>query len=231
VTRLRSRVPTSVEQVRAVMRHWLIYELGTLIPADPPTGRRPAHPGYLLIAFGVLARMIRSRAELRTGALWPLMRAEALAMRDQLPEQLWAPPGDRPPTWAAWQYARNTHLTTDEGLRDLHALFVAGAVAQARGLDLPTAAAACAWPHPYAQRWVQTMQETTPKRSGGAPRPVGRLRPFLTLVRPARGGHRCACGPAHRRVDAAPQPGGIGGASSGATTAPIRRNRWSAALA
>ena len=27
------------------------------------------------------------------------------------------------------------------------------------------------------------------------------------------------------------QPGGIGGASSGATTAPINRNRWSAALA
>jgi beta-amylase len=32
-------------------------------------------------------------------------------------------------------------------------------------------------------------------------------------------------------IDLAPQPGGIGGASSGATTAPIERNRRSAALA
>ena len=87
MTRLRSTVPTSVEQIRAVMRHRLIYELGAVIPADPPTGRRPAHPGYLLIAFGVLARMTRSGAkldaELRTGTLWPLMQAEAIAMRDQ----------------------------------------------------------------------------------------------------------------------------------------------------
>jgi len=140
MTRLRSTVPTTVEQVRAVMRHRLIYELGALIPGDPPTGRRPTHPGYLLIVFGVLARMTRSGAkldaELRTGTLWPLIRTEALAMRAQLPAELWAPPGDRPPSWAAWQYARNTHLTTDEALRDMHALFLDGAVAQARSLGL-----------------------------------------------------------------------------------------------
>src|SRR5687768_18393240 len=81
MSRPRSAVPSTVEQVRAVMRHRPIYELGALIPADPPVGRRPVYPGYLLIAFGVLARMTRSGAkldaELRTGGLWPLMQADA----------------------------------------------------------------------------------------------------------------------------------------------------------
>jgi hypothetical protein len=125
------------------MRHRLVYELGTLIPADPPVGRRPVHPGYLLIAFGVLARMTRSGAkldaELRSGTLWPLMRA---------------PPGDRPPTWAAWQYARNTHLTTDEALADAHRVFVAGAVAQARRLGLLDPAGGGSLCHPARSRTI-----------------------------------------------------------------------------
>lgn len=158
MTRPRSSVATTVEQVRAVMRHRPIYELGQLIPADPPVGRRPVHPGYLLIAFGVLARMTRSGAkldaELRSGTLWPLMQAEAAAMSDRLPAELWAPPGDRPPTWAAWQYARNTHLTTDEALAEMHRLFIDGAVAQARSLGLLDPAGPGSLTHPARSRTV-----------------------------------------------------------------------------
>ncbi|TKJ28478.1 hypothetical protein [Blastococcus sp. CCUG 61487] len=158
MSRPRSAVPSTVEQVRAVMRHRLIYELGTLIPADPPVGRRPVYPGYLLIAFGVLARMTRSGAkldaELRTGGLWPLMQAEAAAMRDELPDELWAPPGDRAPTWAAWQYARNTHLTTDVALAEMHRLFIAGSVAQARSLGLLDPKGPGSLNHPARSRTV-----------------------------------------------------------------------------
>lgn len=158
MTRPRTSVPTTAETVRAVMRHRPIYELATLIPADPPVGRRPVHPGYMLIAFGVLARMTRSGAkldaELRSGTLWPLMRAEAEAMREQLPAELWAPPGDRPPTWAAWQYARNTHLTTDQALAEAHRLFVASAVAQARSLGLLDPAGGGSLSHPARSRTI-----------------------------------------------------------------------------
>jgi hypothetical protein len=158
MTRPRSTVPSTVEQVRAVMRHRLLYELGTLIPSDPPVGRRPVYPGYLLVAFGVLARMTRSGAkldaELRNGALWPLMQAEATGMRDQLPAELWAPPGDRPPSWAAWQYARNTHLTTDEVLAEMHRLFIAGSVDQARSLGLLDPGGPGSLCHPARSRTV-----------------------------------------------------------------------------
>jgi hypothetical protein len=136
----RTQALTTTQQITAVFRHPALYDLAEVIPDRSPVGRPAEHPGYLLLAYGVLARVLRSgarvEAELAQPHTWGLVTDTIAEMAEQLPGGLARLPGARPPGWDAWKYARNRHLTDPEVLSELQDRFTAAAVAQARSLGL-----------------------------------------------------------------------------------------------
>lgn len=139
----RRRRPTAMttnEKIRAVFADPTLYELGALIPERQPIGRRSHHPGYLLLAYGVLARLFRSAArvetELADETTWALIRQTVAEMHELDPELVPRLPGPKPPNRDAFRYARDAHLTSDELLPELQSLFTECAVDQARDFGL-----------------------------------------------------------------------------------------------
>src|SRR4051794_24285734 len=105
---VRSQALTSTEQVQAVFRLPALYRLAALLPARPATGRPAQHPAWVLLGYGVLARVFRSGVrvenELRQRAMWQLVLDTADQMRADHPELEIAPAAAAPPGWDAWKH-------------------------------------------------------------------------------------------------------------------------------
>jgi hypothetical protein len=137
--RARSAGLTTVEQVRAVFRLPALYQLGALVERRP-VGRPADFPPYLLLGYGVLARVFRSGArveiELAQPATWSVIVDTVQQMRRQRPDLEIAAPPRRAPGWDAYRYARNRRFTAEDVLEDLCEEFTELAVAQAQEAGL-----------------------------------------------------------------------------------------------
>lgn len=131
---------STAEQIEAVFSAPALYELAQLIPR-PPVGRPPANPAYVVLAYGVLARLYRSgirvQTELAHPATWRLVRDTVARIKRQLPDEL-VPrlPGDQPATFEAFRNARDRYLTDPDIRTELQARFIDAAVRQARSFGL-----------------------------------------------------------------------------------------------
>lgn len=155
---VRPRGLTTHEQITAIFRLPALYELAEVLPGRHPSGRPANHPGYLLLAYGVLARVFRSgirvEAELAQPAVWAHIVATVADMAAARPDLDIPPPGPRSPGWDAYRYARNKHLTDPETLADLQHAFTALAVEQAQGMGLLNPSGAGSLCHPDRSRTV-----------------------------------------------------------------------------
>ncbi|WAX55539.1 hypothetical protein M6B22_13415 [Jatrophihabitans cynanchi] len=137
---VRSEVLTTADQVRAVFSLPALYRLAALLPTRQGTGRPAQHPAWVLLGYGVLARVYRSGVrvenELRHPGTWQLILDAADWMRAEDPELEISPAGPVPPGWDAWKYARNHYFTDPEVLDALREEFTRAAVEQARQLGL-----------------------------------------------------------------------------------------------
>ena len=144
-------------RIRAVLTSPSLYELAQGLDWDPPTGRRRLNPSYVLLAYGVLARITRSgiRVELDLAdphtwtAARQLMTTTIERHRLELP-----PPGPRPPKWDHWRWIRNERLATDDGLAELGRLFPPIAADSARRIGLLDPNGPGSFTHPDATRAV-----------------------------------------------------------------------------
>lgn len=122
-------------RIKAVLTSPGLYQLAQTIEGHKPVGRPPANPTYVVLTYGVLARILRSgirvELDLQEKHTWAAARelmTQTIARHGlDLP-----PPGPRPPRWDHWRWLRNQHLTTDEGLIQLAYAFPEVAVATAR---------------------------------------------------------------------------------------------------
>ena len=130
---------TTAEQVKAVFSHRALYEIASVVPGKDRVGRPRLFPTYLLLGYGVLARVYRSGAraghELTDPAVWQVIRetAEAAITEYDLDVPV---PGHRPPDWPAFRYARDRYLTDPQIQDAMLEVFTELAVAQARSLGL-----------------------------------------------------------------------------------------------
>jgi len=151
--RNRNGVLTTSEQVRAVFSHRALYEISAVIPEKDRVGRPRLFPPYLLLGYGVLARVYRSGArvghELTDPAIWKVIRETAQDAIEQFQLDV-PPPGHRPPDWAAFRYARNRYLTDPDIQDEMIEVFTELAVAQARSFGLlePSGPGSLCHPHP-----------------------------------------------------------------------------------
>ena len=129
-------------RIRAVLGSPSLYQLAVGIDWDAPVGRPCLNPPYVTLAYGVLARLLRSGirveldlAEPHTWSAARQLMVEAIARHGlDLP-----PPASRPPKWDHWRSLRDHHLATDDGLALLGRVFPPIAAESARriGLILP----------------------------------------------------------------------------------------------
>jgi hypothetical protein len=149
---------TTATQIRAVFSHPALYELGALLPGPAGVGRPARHPGYMLLAYGVLARLLRSAnkvtAELREPHIWALITTTIAEATARWGEELVPPHAATPPDWDAFRYARDTHLTDPALLAELQKLFTTLAVDQAQQMGLLDPAGGGSLCHPDATRTV-----------------------------------------------------------------------------
>lgn len=144
-------------RVTAVLTSPSLYRLAQELDWHPPVGRRRANPTYVLLAYGILARLTRSgiRVELdlahpRTwAAVTEMMATTIRTHRFDLPM-----PGPRPPKWDHWRWMRNQRLATDEGLADLARAFPPIAVEAARRIGQLDPHGPGSLTHPDATRCV-----------------------------------------------------------------------------
>lgn len=138
--RRRPAAMTTNDKIRAIFSDPTLYELGALIPERQPIGRRSHFPGYLLLGYGVLARLFRSAARVETEiadpATWEVITQTIRNMHQRDPELVPRLPGPKPPNRDAFRYARDAHLTSDDVLPQLQALFTECAVDRAREFGL-----------------------------------------------------------------------------------------------
>ncbi|MBO0923326.1 hypothetical protein J1G44_02365 [Cellulomonas sp. zg-ZUI199] len=91
-----------------------LYEIASVVPEKDRVGRPRLFPTYLLLGYGVLARVYRSGAragqELTDPVVWQVVRQTVQVALDEFRLDLPAP-GDRPPDWPAFRYARDRYLT------------------------------------------------------------------------------------------------------------------------
>lgn len=151
--RRSSTALTTSEQIRAVFSHRALYEIAAVVPEKDRVGRPRLFPTYLLLGYGVLARVFRSGAragqELTDPAVWRVIRETVETAIDELGLDV-PPPGTRPPDWPAFRYARDKYLT-DPVIQDaMLEVFTELAVAQARsqGLLDPCGPGSLCHPHP-----------------------------------------------------------------------------------
>ncbi|GAA4722356.1 hypothetical protein GCM10025782_20390 [Pedococcus ginsenosidimutans] len=137
---VRDQPLTTNEKISAIFSHPALYELGRLVPAKSPVGRPAHHPGYLLLGYGVLARLYRSgirvQTELSDASTWTVVQDAVATMAQARPELVDRLPGARPPSWESFRYARDRYLSDPEVLDQMQDLFTEFAVAQARELGL-----------------------------------------------------------------------------------------------
>ncbi|MGZ4566918.1 MAG: hypothetical protein ACXVFZ_08820, partial [Blastococcus sp.] len=137
--RARSAGLTTLEQVRAVFRLPALYQLAALVERRP-VGRPAEFPPYLLLGYGVLARVFRSGAraeiELAQSGTWSVIVDAVEQMRRQRPDLEIAAPPRRAPGWDAYRYARNRRFTVPEVLEEMCEEFTELAVAQAHEAGL-----------------------------------------------------------------------------------------------
>lgn len=149
---------TRSEKVAAIFRHPALYELGALLPGRQPVGRPADYPGFLMLGYGVLARLLRSgiavETELAAPGMWQIVRDTASGMKDILPAELVPDLPARPPSWDAFRYARNRHLTDPDVLTELRAALTELAVDQARSMGLLLPDGPGSWCHPHRSRVV-----------------------------------------------------------------------------
>lgn len=144
---------TTAEQVRAVFSHRALYEIAAVVPDKDRVGRPRLFPTYLLLGYGILARVYRSGAraghELTDPAVWQVIRETGEATIADLGLDVPAP-GVRPPDWPAFRYARDRHLTDPDIQDAMLEVFTELAVAQARSLGLldPEGPGSLCHPHP-----------------------------------------------------------------------------------
>lgn len=136
----RSQALTVSEQVQAVFALPALYRLAALLPARPATGRPARQPAWLLLGYGVLARVFRSGVrvenELRQPAMWQLVLDTVEQTRLEHPDLEIPAAATTPPGWDAWKWARNHHFTDPEVLAALQEEFTRAAVDQANDLGL-----------------------------------------------------------------------------------------------
>jgi hypothetical protein len=148
----------SLEAIKAVMACRGTYELGALIPKGNITGRPIKYPGYLLIAFGMLARHYRSgsraHSELGQEFIWSHLVKQAWANREAIGDELWSEPNKEAVSWPAWRYARDTFLTSDAALAQMGEILHRLAVADAQSIGLLIARGAGSRAHPDRTRVI-----------------------------------------------------------------------------
>ena len=132
----RSQPLTTNQQIAAIFARPALYELGAAVPADQPSGGPAHHPGYLLLGYGVLARLYRSgtrvQTELADPGTWQSILDTVAEMRP------------RAPTWSTGSRAPSRRAGTPTGTPatatsatptscpSCRQLFTQAAVAQAR---------------------------------------------------------------------------------------------------
>lgn len=155
---VRTQVMTSNEQVDAVFASRTLYELAAVVPMRQPVGRPANHPGWALLAYGVLARVFRSgarvEAELAQTEIWDRILAMVDRMRREHPDLDIPPAGTRAPGWDAWKHARNRYFTDPDVLELLQDRFTDLAVAQAHHLGLLDPAGPGSLCHPDRSRVI-----------------------------------------------------------------------------
>lgn len=129
-------------RIRAVLTSPSLYQLGAALEGEHEVGGRPENPAYVVLGYGVMARILRSgirvELDLADGHTWTAARS--LMVKTITEQRLDLPlPGLRPPKWDHWRWLRDHHLSTDEGLATLRREFPPIAVATANriGLLLP----------------------------------------------------------------------------------------------
>lgn len=148
------------QQIEAVFSHHAVYELGLMIPQKEKSdvGRRADNPGYMLVAYGVLARLFRSgirvQTELKDPGTWQLVCDTVARVQQQHPDLVPSLPGRRPPGWESFRYARDKYLTDPEVLADLQSVFTECAVEQAQALGLLDPNGPGSFSHPHRSRVV-----------------------------------------------------------------------------
>lgn len=141
----------TIARVRAICGSRTLVQLGARLAWTSEVGRPPVHPPYVVLAFGVMARLARSAVrverDLAEPAIWGFARhllAETAAGSGlDLP-----PPATAPPRWDHWRWARDKHFATDEGLGQLGREFPAVAADLAREIGLFRPGAPGSFTHP-----------------------------------------------------------------------------------
>jgi hypothetical protein len=149
----RAGGPGTLERLRAVLTSSMLYQVAADLEHDQPVGRPPVNPGYVLLGYGVLARVARSGVRVEIDLAEPRTWSYARQLMIDAPARIelgLPPPGPEPPTWDHWRWHRNHHLGTDEGLAGLARSFPPHAVALARSIDLldPHGPGSLTHPHP-----------------------------------------------------------------------------------
>ena len=148
---------STLTRMRAVLASPALYRLADQLTWDRPVGRPSAHPTYVVLAYGVLSRVLRSgirvQLDLAEPATWAMVRTlmtTAIARHGlDLPS-----PGLRPPRWDHWRWLRDAHLATDPGLVQLATAFTPLAVDTARSLHLLELDGPGTLTHPHPSRAV-----------------------------------------------------------------------------
>ena len=155
---VRTQALTVADQVLAVFASPALYELAAVAPMRQPVGRPAQHPGWALLAYGVLARVFRSGAkvevELAADGVWERILDVVDEVRGARPDLDIPSGGARPPGWDAWKHARNRYFTEPDVLAELQEVFTEIAVAQARDLGLLDPAGPGSLCHPDRSRVV-----------------------------------------------------------------------------
>ncbi|HEX5542510.1 MAG TPA: hypothetical protein VFX60_13285 [Micromonospora sp.] len=149
----RSHAPGTLERLRAVLTSTGLYQVAAHLDGERPVGRPPVNPGYVLLAYGILARLTRSGTRVEVDLAEPHTWAYARTLMTQAEQRraLGLPePAERPPTWDHWRWYRNHHLATDDALGVLASVFPAQATALARQVGLldPHGPGSPTHPHP-----------------------------------------------------------------------------------
>lgn len=138
---VRSDVLTTSEQIEAVFTSRALYDVAAAVPEPTRVGRPGHHPPWVLLGYGVLARVFRSgaraEAELAAPGVWSrITRLGADAAQTHPGLGIPAATSPRPPTWNAFRYARDTMFTAADVQQAMREAFTLAAIQQARSLGL-----------------------------------------------------------------------------------------------
>lgn len=148
---IRGSDVNTIARVRAICGSQSLVHLGARLAWTSDVGRPPVHPPYVVLAFGVMARLTRSAVrverDLAEPAIWDfarhLLATTASSSGLDLP-----PPAAVPPRWDHWRWARDHHFATDDGLGQLGREFPAVAADLARQVGLCRPGVTGSFTHP-----------------------------------------------------------------------------------